>query len=115
MINENKHKNILSMGAGPHVLEYLLKVALPEETNIFACDFDSYLVNKATHFFPEITVVRFDFFKDDFSSLKKRLNVELDLIVFFGCTYTMDNPQFIALFNDLKKNGAKQIIDFYAG
>lgn len=115
MIKKNEYRNILSLGAGQCVLESLLKMSLPEETKVFACDFDSFFVEKAKQFFPEITAARFDFFKDELPSLKQELNAEIDLAVFFGAAYVMDDQQFISLFSDLKKIGVKQIVDFHAG
>jgi len=115
MIRKNEYRNILSLGAGQCVLEYLLKISLPEETKVFACDFDAFFIEKAKQFFPEITVAKFDFFKDEIRSLQHELNAEFDLAVFFGSAYVMDEPQFIKLFSDLKKSCVKQIVDFHAG
>lgn len=115
IIKENKYKNILSLGAGQCVLEYLLKMSLAEETKVIACDFDSFFIDKAKEFFPEIVTSRFDFFKDDIISLQSNLNIEFDLAIFFGSAYVMDDPEFIRLFSDLKKGGVKRIIDFHAG
>src|SRR3990167_655141 len=60
-IKRNGYRNILSLGAGQCVLEYLLKMSLPEESQVVACDFDSFFVKKAREFFPEIIAERFDF------------------------------------------------------
>jgi predicted RNA methylase len=111
----NGYKNILSLGAGQCVLEYLVKMSLPEESQVVACDFDSFFVKKAKEFFPEIIAERFDFFKDEIESLQAMLNIEFDCVVFFGSAYVMDDMEFIKLFSDLKKVGVKQIIDFHAG
>jgi hypothetical protein len=50
-IKESDFHNILSLGAGPCVNEYFLKMALPEKTNVVACDFDSFYIQKAQEFF----------------------------------------------------------------
>lgn len=115
MIKNNEYKSILSLGAGPCVLEYLLKLSLPEETRVIACDFDAFFIEKAKAFFPEIIAARFDFFKDDIMSLQSAIGAKFDLAVFFGSAYAMDDPEFIKLFGDLKKAGVKQMIDFHAG
>lgn len=114
-IKQNGYSNIISLGAGQCVLEYLLKISLSEESQVCACDFDSFFIDKAKKFFPEITAERFDFFKDDIDSLQSRLNIKFDLAVFFGSAYVMNDTEFIKLFGDLKKIGVKQIIDFHAG
>jgi len=114
-ITNNGYRNILSLGSGQCVLEYLLKLSLPEESEIIATDFDTYFIEKAKSFFPEITSVTFDFFKDDIISLQNNLNVKFDIAVFFGSAYVMDDPYFIKLFADLKKIGVKEIVDFHAG
>ena len=114
-INTKEFKNILSLGAGYCVLEYLLELSLPEEVKVIACDFDSFLIDKANDFFPSIITEYFDFFSDDIKSLQSRLNIEFDLVVFFGSSYTMDNMEFIKLFGGLKKIGVKQVIDFHSG
>jgi tRNA1(Val) A37 N6-methylase TrmN6 len=114
-IKKSGYKNILSLGAGTCVLEYLLKIALPEESKIVACDFNSFLISKAQEFFPEIIAERFDFFKDDFETILSKLNIEFDVAVFFGSAYVMNDEQFTKLFRALKKNDVKKIIDFHAG
>jgi hypothetical protein len=115
MIKEDRYHSILSLGAGQCVLEHLLKMSLPEETKISAVDFDPFFVKKAKQFFPDITVARFDFFKDEIPTLMRELDTKVDLAVFFGSTYVMDDPQFIRLFRGLKEIGVKRIIDFQGG
>ena len=106
--------NILSLGAGSCVLEYLLKLSLPKESKVIACDFDSFIIDKAKDFFPNIITEKFDFFSNDIKSLQSKLNIEFDLVVFFGSAYVMDNMEFIKLFGDLKKICVKLILDFHA-
>lgn len=115
VVKENGFRNILSLGAGPCVQEYLLKKALPPEVKIIATDFDSFTINKVKTFFPELIVEEFDFFKDEITDLQKRLGIEFDLVIFFGSSYVMDDIDFIKLFGDCKKIGVKRIIDFQAG
>lgn len=114
-IRKNGYRNILSLGSGPSVLEYTLKMVLPEESKLIACDFDPFVVEKVREFFPELIVEQFDFFKDDFKTLQAKLNIEFDLVVFFASAYVMDDPEFIKLFSSFKKAGVKQVIDFHAG
>ena len=110
-IKESGFKNIISMGAGNCVHEYILKCALPEDCNVTATDFDSYYIKKSKTFFPSINSIKFDFFKDDIG----KLNSKFDLAIFLGSAYVMNDEQFINLFKQLKENGVNQIIDFHAG
>lgn len=108
-------KNILSLGAGQCVLEWLLQQALPLEVKVTACDFDSFFVNKARECLPGIRVEQYDFFKDSIDSLQDKIGVKFDLVIFYGSAYVMDDPDFIKQLSALKKGGVKQIIDFHAG
>ena len=44
-IKQNGYSNIISLGAGQCVLEYLLKISLSEESQVCACDFDSFFID----------------------------------------------------------------------
>jgi hypothetical protein len=114
-VNDNKCQNIVSLGAGQCVLEYLLKLGLPEEAKVTALDFDVFFIDKAKNFFPEITAARFDFFKDNFSKMESTIGTGFDIAVFIGAAYVMDDPDFVRLCQQLKEAGIKQIIDFHAG
>ena len=108
-------RGVLSLGAGDCVLEYLLKLSLPESVRVVATDFNPYLIDKAKLLLPGIMPATFDFHKDRVEDLRKTLGVDFDLAVFFGSAYVMDDEQFIRLFQGLKKIGVKQVIDFHAG
>jgi len=114
-IKEEGYKNILSLGAGPCVLEYFLKKELPTDCNVVATDFNSFYIRQAKRHFPSIISVEFDFFKKDICSLKEKLRTNFDVAVFFGSAYVMDDQVFIKLFADLKEIGIKEVIDFHAG
>jgi len=113
--NDNGYKNVLSLGAGACVLEYLLRYALPDDGKVVAIDFNSFFIKKAKLHFPSIIPAKFDFFKDDLSDLQKKLKLDFDLAVFFGSAYVMDDSDFIRHFSKLKEIGVKRIIDFHAG
>jgi hypothetical protein len=115
LITTKKYQNIISLGAGQCVAEYFIKMSLCDNSTVVACDFDHFFVSKAQLFFPEIIADQFDFFKDNFISLKAKLNIDFELAVFFFSAYVMDDDKFIKLFNDLKLSGIKQVINFYAG
>lgn len=112
-IRSHKYKSVLSLGAGPCVLEYMLKEKLPD-TRVVATDFNPFFVNNAKRLFPSITVAAFDFFKDGNSCLKE-FGVDFDIAVFFGSSYVMDDDIFIRQFSGLHELGVKSIIDFQAG
>jgi len=78
----HKFRNIISLGAGHCILEYLLKCATPKETKITAVDFDSFFIEKARQHFPSIIAEEFDFFKDDIGELQDRLKIKFDLAIF---------------------------------
>ena len=66
------YKNVLSLGAGQGVLEYLLKLTLSREHKIVSSDFDPFFVEKAKEFFPEIRSVKFNFFQDSIKDIEKK-------------------------------------------
>jgi ubiquinone/menaquinone biosynthesis C-methylase UbiE len=107
--------NVLSLGAGPCVLEYLLKCSLPINANVVALDYSLFFIKKAQKFFPKIKAIEFDFFKDDILDLYKKLGIKFDIAVFFGSAYVMNDSQFVNLFRKLKKIGVTQIIDVHSG
>lgn len=109
------YKNVLSLGAGRCTLEYLMKEILPEDIKIVATDFNQYYLNRAKHLFPEVTVLPFDFFKDDVMDITKNTGIKFDVAVFLGSAYAMDDKTFIKLFSRLKEIGIKEIVDFHAG
>lgn len=113
--NDNGYKNILSLGAGPCVLEYLLKQELPKDCKVVATDFDPFFIKKAKLHFPSIISEEFDFVKDDFRLLVKKTKLDLDIAVFFGSSYVMDDAEFIRQFRRLKEIGIKKIFDFCVG
>ena len=107
-INENKSKNILSLGAGPCINEYILKMCIPPDCKITATDFNSFQIKRANKFFKNITAKEFDFTKDDV----KKLGNNFDLVIFLHSSFTMNDYEFLHLIVELKKLGVKHIIDF---
>ena len=110
-IEEKNYKNILSLGCGIGDIEYFLYLSLDNNKNLYAGEFDSYLVKKSNQFFPEYKTFEFDFYKDSF----KDLNYKFDIVFAFGAFYVMDDDNFIQLLKDIKSSGVKEIIDFHAG
>jgi hypothetical protein len=114
-IYRNGFLNVLSLGAGPCVMEYLLRYSLPVNANVVALDYNSFFIQNAKKLFDNIKAINFDFFKDDIVDLNDRLNIKFDIAVFYGSAYVMDDLQFVDLLKKLKEIGVKQIIDFHAG
>jgi len=114
-MNTNGFLNILSLGAGQCVMEYLLRLGLPKNAHVVATDFDSFYISKATNFFHNIIPIKFDFIKDNVRQFHKKVGIDFDIAIFFGSAYVMDDLQFIGLFHELKEIGTKRIIDFHAG
>ena len=113
--SDNGATRLLSLGAGQCVLEWLLEMALPETGFVVATDFDPYFVRKADEVFPELRTTTFDFFNDEVSELVAQIGAPVDIAVFFGSAYVMDDATFVQLFAQLRKAGIPRIIDFHAG
>jgi len=107
-INEKKPKHILSLGAGPCIMEHLLKMCIPTDCKVTATDFNSYQIERAKKLLPLINPKVFDFMKDDVT----KLGDNYDLVIFFNSSFAMKDHEFINLINGLKKLGVKHIIDF---
>jgi len=117
-IKENNYSNILSMGAGSCINEYFIKMALPDDTTLVVCDFDSFYIKKAKDFFADsvgLIPKQFDFFNDDIHKFIGDLKLDFDLATFFSSSYVMDDEEFQNIFSGLKETGIKNIIDFHGG
>ena len=113
-IQSNKFKNILSLGSGACVMEYLLKQKSPN-VEVYATDFNNFLVKKSKEYFNEIHSEIFNFHTDSVKKLAEKLKINFDLCLFYGSAYTMNDELFIKVFNELKSVGVKKIIDFHSG
>jgi len=114
-MNEYGLTNIISLGCGLGVNEYLIKKIIPSEFDILACDFNPYIISKIKKLFPELIAVEFDFFKDNIADMLKSQDAEYDLAIFFSASYVLNDEDFVKLFSGLKNNGIKKIIDFQSG
>lgn len=114
-LNGLRLKKVLSLGAGPCVLEYLLKFALPVDSKVVATDFDAFFIDRAKALLPGIVPLRFDFCRDSLDVLRAGSDGGFDAAVFFGSAYVMDDPEFVRLFGGLRALGIRQILDFHAG
>ena len=60
-IYHNGFLNVLSLGAGPCVMEYLLKYSLPINAHVVASDRTSFFIQNAQKLLPNIKAIKFDF------------------------------------------------------
>jgi hypothetical protein len=104
-------KKILSLGAGMCVIEEFLRQALPEDGVVIATDFNDFLIGNAQQFFPGLVAVKFDFFRDDIRAICDAVGSPVDLAVFMGSSYVMDDDEFIRILAQLKDNQVKRVID----
>jgi hypothetical protein len=104
-------RKILSLGAGMCVIEELLLQALPEGSVVAAADFNSYLIDTARQFFPDLIAVQFDFFRDDVKTICDAAGTTFDIAVFMGSSYVMDDEEHIRLLSQLKNNNVRMVID----
>ncbi|MBI4824101.1 MAG: hypothetical protein HY805_07740 [Nitrospirae bacterium] len=111
-VYDGNFKNIISFGSGFCVLEYLLKKALPEDTNVIATDVCEEIILKAKEYLPDIVIDSFDITKDDIVKFKNKHRLNFDVAVFLGSSYYMEDERFISFFRSLKSVGIKEIIDF---
>jgi hypothetical protein len=114
-LRSNSLHRVLSLGAGPCVLEHILRQGLSEDAVVVATDFDRYFIEHARRLLPNISAFTFDFFKDRPADLVKAAGVEFDVAVFFGSAYVLDDRGFVRLLSDLTGVGIKHVIDFHAG
>ena len=105
----------MSFGAGFSIVEYFLSLTLDDDMSIIVSDYDSYVLEKVSDFFPELNICKFDFFKDDFDEICSDHSIQVDVAVFLGSMYVMDDGQMIKLLRKLKNHGVSRILDFHGG
>ena len=116
-IKKKKLYNIVSLGSGKSVQEYIMSLCLNEKFRIYTLEYDSFFVSNAKNHFSskKLKSFNFDFFNDKILDFLYKKNIKPDLCIFFGSSYVMDDSCFIKLFSDLKLSKTKYIIDLYAG
>ncbi len=105
-------KSILSFGAGPSVLEFLLKRFFQEEVNIVVTDYDQFIMEQVSELFPELHAVKFDFYNDDPRELVEQYHV--DTVIMFGSACSMDDATYKLFLKKLSKYGVKTVFTFEA-
>jgi len=111
-IQKRNYHNILSLGSGTCVIEYLLSCALPKNTNIVATDFNEFCLSKSKIFFPEIISEKFDFYHDNIRQLSKNTGIQFDFAFFLGSAYVLDDDEYVDVLRQLQDSGIDGIIDF---
>lgn len=103
---------VLSLGAGPCVLEHFLADILPD-MKIYACDYDAYMIDNARRHFTNITVSQFDFYKDDVPSFIHDNNIRF--VVMFGSSCSMNDEKYRDFLKAIYDSPVECIITFEAG
>ena len=103
---------VLSLGAGPCVLEHMLADILPD-MRVYACDYDSYMIDNARRQFKNITASQFDFYKDDAQTFVR--DNDIRFVVMFGSSCSMDDEKYRDFLRGLHDSPVEGIITFEAG
>ena len=113
LIKSTGSKKIISLGCGPGVLEYLIKIILGDEIDIVALDYDGFLVDKGNALLGDkVKFDRFDFYNDDVVALCNR--TKADMIIMIGSACSMDNEMYERFLSDCKRTEVKYILSFEA-
>jgi hypothetical protein len=112
-------KSVISLGSGSCYNEYLWAKNLPA-LSVFACDFDSSLIEQASRFLVplvkgNLSVHELDFTSCSFVSFLHSHNFNAEMVVFAGSAYVMDDREFVGLFKELRKSNVKYILDLHDG
>lgn len=107
-------EHVLSLGAGLGVLEHFIALGLAPRGAVTITDFDSFLVDRAKTFFPELNARPLDFLKDDALAFLRGVSRPVDAVMFFGSSYVMDDSEFVALGRQLHAAGVNGVVDFHA-
>lgn len=103
---------LASFGAGPCVLEHFLAGMIPD-MKVYACDYDSFMVDNARRQFKNITASRFDFYRDDVSSFIRENDIRF--VVMFGSSCSMDDDKYTKFLRELHSTPVECVITFEAG
>ena len=114
LVHSLKIDNIISMGSGLGVIEYLLKNSLPDK-NVYACDFNPLCIDVISKYFPELKAIEFNFFEDNLEKKIEHSIISNSMVIFISSSYVMSDKEYVRVFNSLKKSGVKYIVDFSSG
>lgn len=114
-LDERELYRVISFGAGPGVLEHLLRLGLPSEAEVTATDFDEYLISRVQPLLTNIRFQKFDLSNDNVTDLSKAPTPSWDVGVFFGSAYAMNDDEMTRILRQLREVGVAELIDFHAG
>ena len=112
-IKAGNARNIISFGAGPSVLEYMLKMIFQEDVHMVVTDYDNWLVEHVSNLMPNLYANTFDFYHDDPSPLINEHRI--DTAIMIGSACSMDNETYIKFLKRLYNCGVCNILTFEAG
>lgn len=105
-------QRILSIGAGPSVIEYGIKKIFGDRIELICVDYDSYIIKNVKRLFPDILADQFDFTQDSINEIIKRYSPDTILMVGSGCS--MDNHQLQKFLKEIRSENVKRIYCFEA-
>lgn len=114
IIKDNNLQCIISLGAGPCVLEHILQSISGEKVKIVATDYDDFMIESADRLLgrDNLIIRKYDFYHDDIKELIKQYHA--DAVVMFGSACSMDNSRYIYFLGELMMTDIKYVITFEA-
>lgn len=106
---------VLSLGSGHAVLEDFLRCLIPDNIEVIATDYDHFFVSAINRIFPDLTACALDFANIGEDELKKITRNKILVAFSFGSTYAMTDEKFIAMLQNLRREGVQFFLDFQAG
>lgn len=113
VIKKHGFKRVLSLGCGPGVPEYFLKLMFGDQLFVMATDYDTFYVNKGNEVFGPDIIFR----KYDFNDNAKEILDEAkpDLVIMYGSACSMKDDRYVSFLRELADYGCNDILTFEAG
>lgn len=111
-IEKRKLKNLFSVGSGPAVLEYFVKLMTKQDIRMVATDYDWFMVKKAQELLEGIIVEEFDFYKHKIS--EKAEEYLIDGIIMIGSGCSMDSKKYAEFLREANNSKVKCVFCFEA-
>lgn len=105
IINETKCKRILSVGCGNGFIENVINSCF-KDLKIVGIDFDTSRIEYAKFNYPDV-----EFKLGDITKLDPRVLSNFDLVYFVNASSFIKKEDLVDLYNTLRDNGCKHIID----
>lgn len=107
-----ERQRILSIGAGPSVIEYGIKRIFHDKVEIVCVDYDAFIMENVARLFSDIKVDRFDFTQDSVKDLIQKYLPDIILMIGSGCS--MDNRQLRDFLKEIRLTDVKRVYCFEA-